>query len=54
MSGLFALDGVSATERARAEQLLAAVGQTVWCAQESALDAVTAISGSGPLMFFIF
>lgn len=54
MSGLYALAGVSAAERTIAQQLLAAVGETVWCTQETEIDAITAISGSGPAYVFYF
>ncbi len=36
-----------------AESLLAAVGKTVWLEDESLMDAVTAVSGSGPAYFFL-
>ena len=39
-------------DRAAAEQMLAAVGATLWFANESDLDAVTAVSGSGPAYVF--
>lgn len=39
--------------RQRAEAILRAVGDCVWVAQESDLDAVTAVSGSGPAYFFL-
>lgn len=37
-----------------AEQVMAAVGKTLWVSEESDLDTVTAISGSGPAYFFLF
>ena len=37
-----------------AEQVMAAVGKTLWVSEESHLDTVTAISGSGPAYFFLF
>ena len=37
-----------------AEQVMAAVGKTLWVEEESDLDTVTAISGSGPAYFFLF
>jgi pyrroline-5-carboxylate reductase len=37
-----------------AEQVMAAVGRTLWVSEESDLDTVTAISGSGPAYFFLF
>jgi pyrroline-5-carboxylate reductase len=52
MTGLAALPAVNADDRALAEQLLQAVGDTLWVAQESQLDAVTAVSGSGPAYVF--
>ncbi|MGZ8256563.1 MAG: pyrroline-5-carboxylate reductase [Gallionella sp.] len=52
MTGLFALPHVSATQRSQAEQILAAVGKTLWQQDEAMLDAVTAISGSGPAYVF--
>jgi pyrroline-5-carboxylate reductase len=52
MTGLAALAPVSADDRALAQQLLQAVGDTLWVAQESQLDAVTAVSGSGPAYVF--
>ncbi len=52
MAGLFARAAVSADERAQVEAMLAGTGQTVWVAQESDLDAVTAVSGSGPAYVF--
>ena len=52
MTGLFALPNVSAAQRTQAEQILAAVGKTLWLQDETMLDAVTAISGSGPAYVF--
>jgi pyrroline-5-carboxylate reductase len=53
-SGLFANARVSAEQRAHAESILAAVGTTSWVASEEELDAITALSGSGPAYFFLF
>jgi len=53
-TGLYANSCVSAEQKNAAQAILEAVGITVWLEQESALDAVTAISGSGPAYFFYF
>ena len=52
ITGLFAPEGVGGADRERAESLLAAVGATLWFERESDLDAVTAVSGSGPAYVF--
>jgi pyrroline-5-carboxylate reductase len=52
IAGLFARPEVSAAERAEVEALLAPTGQTLWLRREADLDAVTAISGSGPAYVF--
>ena len=52
MSGLFARESVSTEERAHAEALLASTGKTLWVQHEDDLDAVTAVSGSGPAYVF--
>ncbi len=54
MTGLFARAGVDAADRALVEQLLAPTGELLWVDTESALDAVTAMSGSGPAYVFYF
>ena len=54
ITGLFALPAVSANDKTQIEQALAATGQTVWVKQEGDLDAVTAVSGSGPAYVFYF
>lgn len=54
ITGLFADASVSAAGRAAAEQVLAAVGSTVWVADEAQIDGVTAVSGSGPAYVFHF
>jgi len=53
-TGLYANTQVSPEQKRAAQAILDAVGVTVWVEQESALDAVTAISGSGPAYFFYF
>ncbi|MGN8346169.1 pyrroline-5-carboxylate reductase [Pseudomonas sp. SMV71] len=53
VSGLFATAQVSAQQRQQAEQLLSAVGLALWLETEQQLDAVTAVSGSGPAYFFL-
>jgi pyrroline-5-carboxylate reductase len=53
-TALFANAFVSAEQRSRAENILRAVGITVWVENESLLDAVTAVSGSGPAYYFFF
>jgi pyrroline-5-carboxylate reductase len=53
-SGLYANADVSAQQREWAAQILSAVGIIEWVPAEKALDAVTALSGSGPAYFFLF
>ena len=54
IAGLYARPEVSAAEREEIQTLLAPTGQTLWVAREDDLDAVTAISGSGPAYVFYF
>jgi pyrroline-5-carboxylate reductase len=54
MTGLFARPGVNAADRALVGQLLAPTGELLWVDAEPALDAVTAMSGSGPAYVFYF
>ncbi len=54
ISGLCAMPAVAADERARAQDILGAVGTTLWVENEDELDAVTAVSGSGPAYVFYF
>ncbi|MBQ0930112.1 pyrroline-5-carboxylate reductase [Ideonella sp. 4Y16] len=52
MTGLHASAAVSSAQRQRAEALLAPTGRLLWVDAERDLDAVTALSGSGPAYFF--
>lgn len=52
ITGLHALPDVSEAERRQAELILGAVGATVWIPEEALMDAVTAVSGSGPAYVF--
>ncbi len=52
MTALFASPTVSEVDRRRAEAILEAAGRILWVDEESKLDAVTAVSGSGPAYFF--
>lgn len=54
ITGLCAMPEVSMAERLGAERILQAVGSTLWIADELQMDAVTAISGSGPAYVFLF
>ena len=53
-SGLYANDRVSDAQRRLATELLESVGLVEWVEQEAQIEAVTAISGSGPAYFFLF
>ncbi|AHF00679.1 pyrroline-5-carboxylate reductase [Thiomicrospira aerophila AL3] len=53
-TGLFANAQVTPTQHEQAEQVLRTAGITLWVEDESMLDAVTALSGSGPAYFFLF
>jgi len=54
ITGLYAAPGLTEPERERAAQVLAAAGDTVWVEDENQIDAITAISGSGPAYVFYF
>lgn len=54
VAGLCALPGVSAAQKQQASHILEAVGTAVWVEEEAQIDAVTAISGSGPAYVFYF
>lgn len=53
MSVLVAAVGVGAAQRAQAQYIAAATGQALWVNDESLMDAVTAVSGSGPAYFYL-
>ncbi|MBI2313197.1 MAG: pyrroline-5-carboxylate reductase [Betaproteobacteria bacterium] len=54
ITGLYALPGVDAEDRRRAESVLAAVGVCLWLDREELMDGVTAVSASGPAYVFYF
>lgn len=54
VSGVYAAPAVTLEERQSAQRILEAVGRVVWVEQEPLLDAITAISGSGPAYVFYF
>ncbi len=53
ISALFAGPDATAKDRKLAERLLAALGETLWVPKEGMIDAVTAVSGSGPAYVFL-
>ena len=54
VTGLYALPGVNAQQKQHAEAILTAVGSVLWLEREELLDALTAVSGSGPAYVFYF
>jgi pyrroline-5-carboxylate reductase len=54
ITGMVAMAGVSAEQKEAADSILRAVGKTVWLDDESLIDPVTAVSGSGPAYVFYF
>ena len=54
IAGLYARPAVDATERQAVMDLFAPTGRTLWVEHEDDLDAVTALSGSGPAYVFFF
>ena len=53
VSGLYAAASVDEAQRAQAEQIMSAVGAVIWVDDEDLIDAITAVSGSGPAYFFL-
>jgi pyrroline-5-carboxylate reductase len=54
IAGLYARDAVSEADKRLIEALMATTGEHLWVEEESHLDAVTALSGSGPAYVFFF
>jgi pyrroline-5-carboxylate reductase len=54
ITGMVAMEGVSNAQKAAADDIMKAVGATVWLDDEALIDPVTAVSGSGPAYVFYF
>jgi pyrroline-5-carboxylate reductase len=54
MTALYARDGVGSDDKAQVERVIATTGESLWVDEERHLDAVTALSGSGPAYVFYF
>jgi pyrroline-5-carboxylate reductase len=54
ITGMVAASEVDEAQRSAADKVMRAVGQTVWLKDESLIDPVTAVSGSGPAYVFYF
>jgi len=54
MTGLYSSAQLSDGQRLRVEEVMRAAGSLVWVGEENDMDAVTAVSGSGPAYFFYF
>lgn len=54
ITGMVATSGVTGAQRAAADSVMRAVGETVWLDDEALIDPVTAVSGSGPAYVFYF
>lgn len=54
ITGLFARPAVTEADRQHAERVVSGMGQFLWLTEEGQLDAVTALSGSGPAYMFYF
>ncbi|MEE4175418.1 MAG: pyrroline-5-carboxylate reductase [Xanthomonadales bacterium] len=54
VTGLYADERCTEAHRAQADLVMSACGETVWVKEEQQLDAVTAVSGSGPAYYFLF
>ena len=52
-AGLFATDRVSPTQKQTASTIMQSVGLALWVETEAHIDAVTAVSGSGPAYYFL-
>ena len=52
ITGLFSNENVSEHQKGLATELMSSVGETCWVTEESEIDSITALSGSGPAYFF--
>jgi len=54
MTGIYANQYVTATQKAAVEKVIACTGEYIWLADEAGIDKITCVSGSGPAYFFLF
>jgi pyrroline-5-carboxylate reductase len=54
ITALYAREGIDAQQKSRIEQIIRSTGELLWVDSEDQLDAVTALSGSGPAYVFFF
>lgn len=54
ITALYARSGVSGDDRRQVERVISTTGESLWVSDETQLDAVTALSGSGPAYVFFF